>query len=255
MNTTETKHRRKFRRTISLIPTVFTVGNLFFGFYAIISVMNGNYEQAARAIGFAVVLDMLDGRIARLTNSTSEMGLQLDSLADVISFCLAPAILINFWAFQNIPPFGWITGFIFLICGTMRLARFNIMVPDHQSFVGMPTPAGGGMIAALVHFMKTPDGSPTTLVLMLAMVYALSFLMISTIRYPGFKNLQLTRGRSSINILFLAISVASIYFYSEIVLMVLASVYASSGVLSKLFSLVRYRSAPGVKVPHPIEKR
>lgn len=255
MDTTEAiKPRKKFRRTISLIPTVFTVGNIFFGFSAIISVLNGNYEQAARLIGFAVICDMLDGRLARLTNTSSEMGLQLDSLADVISFCLAPAILINFWALQSVAPFGWITCFIFLICGAMRLARFNLMAPDHKNFVGVPAPAAGGMIAALVHFMKQPAGGQYTLFLLLGLVYVLSFLMISTIRYPGFKNLQLSRGRSPINILFLAVIVAGIYFYSEVVLLVLAATYISSGIVLKAYSMLRLRPAARAKLAQPVDK-
>ena len=248
------KQRKRFRRTISLIPTVFTVGNIFFGFYSIIFVLHGQYDQAAKFIGFAVICDMLDGRLARMTNTASEMGMQLDSLSDVISFGVAPAILINFWIFQQISPPGWIapfgmlTSFIFVICGAMRLARFNVMAPGHKDFVGMPIPAAGGFVAALVHFLKVPQFTLTEAVLMLALVYVLSFLMISTMRYPGFKNLQPGKGRS-INVLFLAIIVAGIYFYSEVVLIVLATVYALSGLALKLYSWIRPRPVQPVAPP------
>jgi CDP-diacylglycerol--serine O-phosphatidyltransferase len=252
MNNPESaKPRKRFRRTISLIPTIFTVGNIFFGFYSIISVFHGQFDQAARLIGFAVICDMLDGRLARLTNTTSEMGMQLDSLSDVISFGVAPAILINFWVFQQVTPIGWIapfgmlTSFIFVICGAMRLARFNVMAPGHKDFVGMPIPAAGGFIAALVHLIKVPEKTLTGAVFMLVIVYALALLMISTIRYPGFKNLQPAKGRS-INVLFLAILVAGIYFYSEIVLILLASLYALSGLALKLYSSFRSRPAHNV---------
>lgn len=252
MNNPESgKPRKRFRRTISLIPTIFTVGNIFFGFYSIISVFHGQFDHAARFIGFSVICDMLDGRLARLTNTTSEMGMQLDSLSDVISFGVAPAILINFWVFQQITPTGWIapfgmfTSFIFVICGAMRLARFNVMAPGHKDFVGMPIPAAGGFIAALVHLTKVPDNTMMGAVFMLVIVYVLALLMISTIRYPGFKNLQPAKGRS-INVLFLAILVAGIYFYSEIVLILLASLYALSGLALKLYSSFRPRPTHNV---------
>ena len=170
---------RQLRRGIYILPTIFTIGTIFCGFYAVINTMKGEFDLAAIALGFAVVFDGLDGRIARLTNSCSEFGVQMDSLADVITFGLAPAVLSYIWGSKaivaTVPPYakhvqqiGWIVSFAFVICGAMRLARFNIQtIKPHpasaqasakKSFVGMPIPAGAGMIAAVVHFTPEPIG-------------------------------------------------------------------------------------------------
>lgn len=231
------KPRRKFRRTINAIPTTFTIGNLFCGFYSIVSVQHGNFDMAAILIGWAAVFDVLDGRIARLTKTSSEMGLQLDSLADVISFCLAPAILINAWAFPQHQPIGWIISFIYIICGAMRLARFNIMGPGHKDFVGMPTPAAGGMIASLVYYFQDPKLVQDYYLGILALVGLLAFLMISTIRYVGLKGSE-GKNHSYRTILLLTLLITGIYFYSRIVLVSLASIYTLSGICFKLFSIL-----------------
>lgn len=248
------KPRRKFRRTISAIPTLFTIGNIFCGFYSIIQVQHGNFDLAAKLIGWAAIFDMLDGRIARLTNTTSEMGLQMDSLADVISFCLAPAVLINAWAFPSMQPIGWIVSFIYIICGALRLARFNIMSPGHKDFVGMPTPAAGGMIASLVYFFGEPRRDPAEPYWILLLVGLLAFLMISTIRYLGGKGAG--KGNSYWMIILLALLVTGIYFYSRIVLLCLASLYMVSGVFSRLFSfLARRLGIISKEVAHPPAKQ
>ncbi len=247
------KPRRKFRRTIAAIPTIFTIGNIFCGFYSIISVQHGNYDLAAKLIGWAAVFDILDGRIARLTKTTSEMGLQLDSLADVISFCLAPAILINAWAFSQFQPLGWIVSFIYIICGAMRLARFNVMGPGHKDFVGMPTPAAGGMVASLVHFYALPEAVQDQMIFVIfGLVGGLAFLMISKIRYIGFKNPA--RGNSYATVLFLALLVTSIYFYSRVVLLFLASLYALSGITMKTYSFLGRRFGSRSRVEQLPEK-
>ncbi len=142
-------------RSIFVLPSLFTVGNIFCGYYSILSTMHGNYGQAANAIGMAIVFDSLDGLIARLTNSTSGFGLQLDSLADVISFGIAPSVLALCWGLSNVDQrLAWVAAFTFTICGAMRLARFNIQTGNLKHFVGLPIPAGGGAIAAVVHFFR-----------------------------------------------------------------------------------------------------
>lgn len=253
---------RKFRRGIYVLPTLFTIGTIFCGFYAMINILKGEFDLAAVAIGIAVVCDGLDGRIARLTNSCSDFGIQIDSLADVMTFGMAPAVLAYVWGMKSLeptfPPYakhvqqiGWIVCFAFVICGAMRLARFNIQsvklpgaggVPSKKNFVGMPIPAGAGMVAAVIHFFPDPINYWTVGALWGLLVGFLSFLMISTIRYPSFKSFDLRSRRSYVNVCLLALLIALIYLYSQIVLLILATVYASSGLIAKLYHLVQHRN-------------
>jgi len=232
--------RRRLGRTVFILPGIFTVGNIYCGYYAIISTMHAKYDQAALAIGIAIVLDALDGKIARLTNSATDFGVQLDSLADVISFGIAPSILAFFWALNNVDHrLGWIAAFTFTICGAMRLARFNIQAGNLKHFVGLPIPAGGGAIAAIVHFVQEPPGRIGAGILV-GIVFALSFLMISTFKYNSLKSLTLGR-KSHFTILILALLLALIYNYSGWTLLALAVVYALSGPAVRLYSFVRRR--------------
>jgi len=233
--------RRRLGRSIYILPSLFTVGNIFCGYYAIIATIHANYDIAAEAIGIAIILDMLDGKIARLTNSTSGFGLQLDSLADVISFGIAPSILAFFWGLQAVDPkLAWIAAFTFTICGAMRLARFNAQAGNLKHFVGMPIPAGGGTIAATVHFFGAPVTSKIGASMLVAAVFLLAFLMISTFKYSSLKNLTIGR-KSHFTILAIALLVALIYAYSTYTLMALAMVYSLSGPAVRLGSLLRHR--------------
>jgi CDP-diacylglycerol--serine O-phosphatidyltransferase len=193
------------------------------------------------AIGIAVVLDGIDGRLARMTGSTSDFGLQLDSLADVLSFGLAPAVLVYAWGLEGFGNFARFSAFVFLICGAMRLARFNAQVQEMKHFAGLPIPAGAGMIAATVHFFQVPPDSNLFRAALVVMTYVLSFLMISTIRYPSLKQLDLSRGKSHLNILLLAILVAGVVWYSQPVLILIASVYVCSGLLTRVYQFLKYR--------------
>lgn len=232
---------RKLRRSIYLLPSVFTVGNIFAGFFAVVSTLNGNYQHAAIAIGIAVVLDGLDGRVARLANTTSDFGLQLDSLADVISFGLAPAILVYAWGLSEFGNFARLSAFVYVICGAMRLARFNAQVQDLKHFAGLPIPAGAGFVAANVHLFQIPPDTNLFKFWLVAMTYLVAYLMISTIRYPSLKQLNLSRGKSHLNILMLALLVAGVIWYSQPVLMAVASVYLFSGLGTKLIHFIRFR--------------
>ena len=252
---------RQPRRGIYILPTLFTIGTIFCGFYAVINTMKGEFDLAAMALGFAVVCDGLDGRIARLTNSCSEFGVQMDSLADVITFGLAPAVLAYLWGAKaivaTVPPYakhvqqiGWIVCFAFVICGAMRLARFNIQTTRPQpptpsskkSFVGMPIPAGAGLIAAIVHFTPEPITNWPIGALWNILVGFLAFLMISTIRYPSFKHIDMRSRKSYVSFYLLALMVALIYLYSQVVLLILATVYATSGILMKIVQMVKHKN-------------
>jgi len=245
---------RRLGRGVFILPSIFTVGNIFCGYFAIIATMQGEFDSAAKAIGIAIVLDMLDGRIARLTNSATSFGLQLDSLADVISFGIAPSILALEWGLPAINNnLSWIAAFTFTICGAMRLARFNVQAGNLKHFVGLPIPASGGTIAAIVHFFPQPIQHPIPASLMAAIVFALSFLMISTLRYNSLK--QLTLGRKShLTILLLAMLVALIYNYSRWTLLILASSYSLSGPLGRVYSLVRKKRAEEIPLSQRVEE-
>jgi len=204
--------------------------------------VHGNYDQAAQAIGIAILMDMIDGRIARLTNSATGFGLQLDSLADVISFGIAPSVLALFWGLSTLDArLAWTAAFTFTICGAMRLARFNVQAEHLKHFVGLPIPAGGGTIAAIVHFVGgRPIVNPFAAGLMVVGVFLLSFLMISTIRYSSLKHLTLGK-KSHLTILAIALLVALIYNYSGPMLLAIAGAYSLSGPVSRLAAIMHRR--------------
>src|SRR5579864_746420 len=212
----------RLRRGIYILPSVFTVANLLCGYYAILATLDGrpsDFDNAAFAIGIALVLDSLDGRVARAMGTNSEFGKEFDSLADVISFGVAPAFLGYVWgvrsaAAANAPDWahlmqlGWLIGFFYLVCCAWRLARFNIqgMAPgSNRFFVGMPTPAAAAAIAATVHFFQAPISDTPFSILWLLWIAVLGVLMSSTIRHYSFKDIQWTRRRPSLAVVLIAL--------------------------------------------------
>ena len=237
----QTLRRKRLGRGVFVLPSLLTVGNIFCGYYAILSTMGGNYSAAAHAIGIAIIFDMLDGKIARLTNSSTDFGLQLDSLADVISFGIAPSVLALVWGLSEVEVrLAWIAAFTFTICGAMRLARFNIQAGNLKHFVGLPIPAGGGAIAAIVHFFGDPIKSRIGSNLMVMGVFFLALMMISTIRYSSLKHLTLGK-KSHLTILIIALLVALIVNYSRWTLLVLAVAYCVSGPIARLYGILHHR--------------
>jgi len=275
LNPTPEKKGR-FRRGIYILPSLFTVGTLVCGYYAILSTLKGTqllaaglgvglsvtaFDNASKAIGWAILFDGLDGRIARLTNSTSAFGREFDSLADVITFGVAPALLAYAWGLRAVTDIfgtdvirhlwqvGWIVTFAYVICGAARLARFNIdsVKPstDRRYFVGLPIPAAAGVIAAIVHFEKNPLSVVGYAAVWLGIVALLAFLMVSRMRYFSFKAMDLRRRRPYFAIIFIALIVWAIWAYSEEVLLTLALTYLLSGILLRLISRIRpHPSAP-----------
>jgi CDP-diacylglycerol--serine O-phosphatidyltransferase len=250
----------RFGRGLSIIPSLFTVGNIFCGCYSAISTLKGNYDNAALAIGVGYLLDGFDGRIARMTNTASEFGLELDSLADMITFGVAPALLGFSWGLGSIPgvqadiakhvnQMGWLATFAFLLCGALRLARFNTQTRkpvesgSKRYFVGLPTPAAAGLIASVVHFFKTPITVVGSGLLWCFLMLLLSFLMVSTVRYYSFKEFDLKKRRPGLMFVAVGMLIGIIIFYSEIVLLAMAVIYALSGPVMKLVRLAR-RLAP-----------
>jgi CDP-diacylglycerol---serine O-phosphatidyltransferase len=268
----EDKQQRTLRKGMYIIPSLFTTANIAFGFYAILQVIHAStaepwhLDNAAKAIGFAVLFDGLDGRIARMTHTSSNFGRELDSLADVITFGVAPALVAWMWGFHLLPQLpnlqlhtkivqlGAIVCFLFLMAGASRLARFNIQAnpqpsnpgrPGKKYFVGMPIPAGAGVIAAVVHFS---DGNPIsswyTAVTWLLMVVAVSYLMVSTWRFYSFKDLDFRSRQPFRLIVIIAALIAGIWFFSGPLLFAIALLYMVSGVFWRLQWIFRRRENP-----------
>jgi CDP-diacylglycerol--serine O-phosphatidyltransferase len=250
----------RLRRGIFLIPSVFTAANLLCGYYAVIAASLGTPEDlnhAAKAIGFAILLDSLDGRLARLLGANTDFGEQFDSLADVVSFGIAPAVLAYAWgvrsvgglvaeASHDLGRFAWLCCLVFSICCAWRLARFNVkgMAPGGSKyFVGMPTPAAAGVIAALVHgFHRSgPVRDWRWSVAWFLLAAALGALMTSTIRYYSGKDIPWTRKQPAFLIVILIVLAGMIWVYSEYVLVILACGYAVVGVVLHVVRFLRHR--------------
>jgi CDP-diacylglycerol--serine O-phosphatidyltransferase len=244
------------RTGLSVLPSLFTIGNMFAGYFSIVSTLDGRYDHAAIAIFVGAFLDSLDGRIARLTGTSSNFGMQLDSLADVSTFGIAPAILAFHWGvstlagqtavFDDVYKFGWLASFAFLIAGALRLARYNVQslkpndpTASKRHFVGLPIPAGAGVVAAIVHFHRVPLSQVGSSLLWSLLVMILSFLMVSTLRYPSFKDVDLRKPLNRFALLGGAMLIGLIAFFSEVTLLVIALVYASWGPVSRLSAAVR----------------
>lgn len=233
--------KERLSRGLFVLPTLFTVGNLFCGYLSLWSSINGTFERAAWLIIVAAVLDMLDGRIARLTNSASEFGEEYDSLADLVSFGVAPAILVYSWGLADFHRLGLAISFFFVVCGSMRLARFNIQthIADKRYFVGLPIPAAAGTICTLV--LATPERLVDRVWMTAALIatFILSYLMISTIRYRSFKDVDLRRRRPAWILPAIALAFMALGYRPILGLLVLAVVFASSGPVAKIVGFLR----------------
>jgi CDP-diacylglycerol--serine O-phosphatidyltransferase len=225
------KDQRHYRRGIYLLPTIITVGNMFCGYACVVFAMRNELVAAAPFIGFAVVLDMLDGRIARLTNTTSAFGLEFDSLADVISFGLAPAMLAFAWGLSELGRVGWAAGFVYLTAAAMRLARFNIQTSasaDKRYFVGMPSPAAAGIIAATVYAWPYPLIGYAQATAAVAVVLVPAGLMVSTFRFRSFKTINFGWTPSYIKIMLIAALIAFVALEPRVTLVIIAYGYLLS---------------------------
>lgn len=274
--------RRGVKKGLYLIPSIFTAANIGMGFYAVMAAARGfqfvgtgsaqdlvrasSYlDNAAMAIGWAVLFDMLDGRIARMTKTTTEIGVQLDSIADVVTFGLAPAVLSYVWGYgatlsegSDLHRLAWFLSFMYLMCGAFRLARFNVQSSrprilaegtikvDKKSFVGLPIPVAGGLIAAVIHFNPLPlisygaDRARLYSVLLMLLVGFLSVLMVSTLRFSSFKTVG-TRRRSMRTIMLVVAVGMLIFLYSRYVLLALVCTYILHGLLSRVVGAFRKR--------------
>jgi CDP-diacylglycerol--serine O-phosphatidyltransferase len=277
--------RRGIKKGLYLIPSAFTAANISMGFFAVMAALRGfqlvgvgsasallrateHFDNAAKAICWAVLFDMLDGRIARMTKTTTEIGVQFDSIADVLTFGIAPAVLTYAWGYGSAltegswaHKLGWFLSFMYLMCGAFRLARFNVQAArprilaegvakvDKKNFIGLPIPPAAALIAAIIHFSPVPLSQYEPRYahlysgLMMALVGCLGFLMVSTLRYSSFKTVG-TRSRSARFAILLVAAVGMlVYLFSEYVLLILISIYVLHGLIARLGALFRRRSA------------
>jgi CDP-diacylglycerol---serine O-phosphatidyltransferase len=251
----------RLRRGIYILPSALTVANLLCGYYAVLATLDSrfaDFDNAAIAIGIAYAFDAMDGRIARSMGTESAFGREFDSLADVVSFGIAPAALAYAWGVRalaaanasdslHLTQLGWLMGFFFVACCAWRLARFNIqgMAPGgNRYFVGMPTPAAAGMIASTVHLR---DGLPISdvrwSILWLALLLGLGVLMSSSMRFYSFKDIQWTRRRPSLAVILLALVVGAAVKFSGPTLFALMVAYTAHGPIMQLIRFVRHRTA------------
>jgi len=282
---TPNPERRGLRKGVYLIPSAFTAANIGMGFYAVMAAVRAfqfvgtgsegdlvqasvYLDNAAKAIGWALLFDMLDGRIARMTKTTTEIGVQLDSMADIVTFGLAPAVLAYVWGYgatlqegSGLHSLAWFMSFMYLMCGGFRLARFNVQASrprilaeglvktDKKNFVGLPIPVAGGLIAAIIHFAPLPlvqygaDRAQIYSLLLMGLVGALGLLMVSTLRFSSFKTVGTKRRGMRTIILALALGML-IFLYSRYVLLVIVVAYILNGLLGRMFALFRRRGEP-----------
>lgn len=251
----------RLRRGIYLLPTFFTVGNLLCGFFAVLATLLGSVtdlDNAAKAIGLAILFDTLDGRVARATGTNSEFGKQFDSLADVVSFGVAPALLAFAWGVRgllqsdaigahHVYQFGWVVCYTFVICCAWRLARFNVhgmAAGGSRYFVGLPTPPAAGMIAAFVHaFFRSPIYDWRVSLLWLVLVLGVGLLMTSRIRYYSFKDVGWTKRQRSDAMVAMGLLAAAIVFLSQVTLILIACTYVLAGLILHVVRFVRHRLA------------
>jgi CDP-diacylglycerol--serine O-phosphatidyltransferase len=276
---------RRPRRAAYALPTLFTAGNIFLGYISILRAFRGalmassgtagaddHFRVAAQAIGAAVFLDGLDGRIARMTNTTSDFGREMDSLADVISFGLAPAVLAYAWGIQFISvtdgrilqefhDAGYFISFLFLLCGAVRLARFNVQKnpvpknpgrPDRKYFVGLPIPAAAAMVASIVF---AANGDPVTWwpfsAAWLALLLLLGFLMVSTWRYYSFKGISLSKPYTPLILILLGAFIYGMWNYAQLMLLAMSAAYVASGIAIRIGGVIRRRLRHAHPTPTP----
>jgi CDP-diacylglycerol--serine O-phosphatidyltransferase len=229
--------RENLKKGVYLLPNLVTTGGLFAGFYGIVSTMNGDYNLAAWLILISAVFDAMDGKVARMTGTTSRFGVEYDSLVDLVSFGVAPGLLMYSWALQPFGKFGWLAAFLYVVCGALRLARFNVQVDTVESrrFVGLPIPAAAGMVASCVLLFYHLGGEGTIKkVSVLLLIYVLAYLMVSNHRFNSFKDPELLK-RQPFSFLVLAIIfIIVIVAQPEIMLFSIASLYMVSGPVGTL---------------------
>jgi CDP-diacylglycerol---serine O-phosphatidyltransferase len=231
--------RRKKGKGMYILPNLLTSVSLFSGFYSMIATIDGKFVYASIAIFVSAIFDMLDGRVARMTHSSSKFGVEYDSLSDVIAFGVAPGLLVYIWALRGYGRFGWLAAFLFVACGALRLARFNIQADNVQKkqFLGLPIPAAAATIAGAVLFNSWLDyrGVDLKTILMPILVYILAFLMVSDVRYASFKDMAFFKGRPFRSTVVAILLLVIIFLEPKVTLFGLTFAYTLSGPVYTLF--------------------
>jgi CDP-diacylglycerol--serine O-phosphatidyltransferase len=243
--------REQRRRGIFLLPSLLTTGNLFCGFLALILTTQGRFTEAAVAVFVAMVMDMLDGKVARLTKTTTQFGVEFDSLADVVSFGVAPAFMVYSMALAPLGRAAWLGAFLFVICGALRLARFNVYtgVTDRRYFVGLPIPAAAGMVGSVVLLVGGEELDRWQAGLIAVGTYLVSLLMVSTFRYWSFKEIDLARRRPVGLLLLVVLAVLIVATHPQWFLFALFAAYLLSGPTRPLWARRREGLGPLEKAP------
>jgi CDP-diacylglycerol--serine O-phosphatidyltransferase len=232
------------RKGIYILPNTLTLGGMFCGFYAILSSFKGHFIFSAWAILIAVIFDGLDGWVARLTNSTTKFGIQLDSLSDLVAFGVAPAVLIYSWGLQPYGRLGWGASFLYVICGALRLARYNVQMVTSESkaFVGLPIPAAGIVIASLVLFYNEVIGTLAGRnYIILFLPFLLAALMVSTLRFHGMKEFDFKTRKPFWLLVVIVVAFVLVFMNPEIVLFIFSIIYVSWGIVEGTFMFHKKR--------------
>jgi CDP-diacylglycerol--serine O-phosphatidyltransferase len=242
------------RKGIHILPSLFTTGNVFCGFYAFVAVLNEQFYFAAWAIVAGMIFDGLDGRIARLTKTTSAFGEQYDSLADIITFGMAPAFLAYSWVLKPFGRLGWMAAFLFLLCATLRLARFNVTNPEIRSkhFIGLPSPASAVVIASIVIAFEDLFATRMNPFIMVMVVYALAFLMVSNIKYPAFKQFDFKKRVVFSRFLFVILFIYVLATIPRVALFILGITYAIIGPIGLLIKNKKLAVESNETSPPPV---
>ena len=232
------------RKGIYLLPNTLTLCSMLLGFYSILSTLKGNYVYAAWAILFATIFDGLDGWVARLTNSTTKFGIELDSLSDLVSFGVAPAVLMYKWALAPFGRIGWAAAFWFMACGALRLARYNVQMgsTESKSFTGMPIPGAATIIASLVLFYhEMSDMPPVKNILILGLTVLLAFLMVSTLKYHGAKEIDFRQRKPFWILVAFVLGLTIIVMHPPISLFLFAMIYLLGGIIENIYLFYKRR--------------
>ena len=242
------------KKGIHILPSLFTTGNVFCGFYAFVAVLNEQFYFAAWAIVAGMIFDGLDGRIARLTKTTSAFGEQYDSLADIITFGMAPALLAYSWVLKPFGRLGWMAAFLFLLCAALRLARFNVPKPEIRSehFIGLPSPASAVVIASIVIAFEDLFATRMNPFTMVMVVYALAFLMVSNIKYPAFKQFDFKKRVVFSRFLFVILFIYVLATIPRVALFILGITYAIIGPIGLLLKNKKLAVESSETSPPPV---
>jgi CDP-diacylglycerol--serine O-phosphatidyltransferase len=225
------------RKGIYILPNTLTLCGMFFGFYSILSTFKGNYIHAAWAIMIAMIFDGLDGWVARLTHSTTRFGIELDSLSDLVAFGIAPAVMLYKWSLIPFGRVGWAAAFLFMACGALRLARYNVQMGSKESraFTGMPIPGAATIVATLVIFYyEIWETAPNKNYFILFFTFFLAVLMVSTLRFHGAKELDFSKRKPFWILVAIVVVLAIIIIHPEIALFIFAMIYLIGGIIENI---------------------